>query len=219
MKVRSWTLLITDHIFEPHLIDSPKGKIIAHPGLCLHTEVFRVQLSPLQQSPHLTGETWCRNRWENDDDEMTLYFFKSPFPSAIFWKDPCASPQFLNPSEAFIKPASLQESFFREEGKWEWSEVGGEGEDGARMGGMKEGVQSIWEVTVCNWMSGKIYRERTGESLWMHARTSLRVSGAYKMQNDIVQKYESLSGKCLTGGGKKTIDRLMDKMEGKHENV
>lgn len=47
----------------------------------------------------------------------------------------------------------------------------------------------------------------------MLARTSLRVSGAYKMQNYIVQKYESLSGKRLTGRGKKTIDRLMDKIE------
>lgn len=88
-----------------------------------------------------------RRRGENDDHEIVLHFSKSPFPCARFFKK--ISLRFATIPPPFKRHLSggqhRKESFFRVEERSEWGEVGGE-----RMRGMKEGVQSIWEVTVCN---------------------------------------------------------------------
>lgn len=83
-----------------------------------------------------------------------------------------------------------------------------------RMGGMKGGVQSIWEVTVCSWMSGKIYRQVnrwvTVSVFWeflVIARcktTLLKSKTAWAGDVPLMQKYNT---KILTGREKETIDR------------
>lgn len=111
------------------------------------------------------------------------------------------------------------------EARIEW---GGRREGGwARMGGITEGVQSIWEVTVCNWELGKIYHEWTGKSVWAHAMNILSCCFLHdaKLHCSKVREHElemsetlrvtkwwhsSQNTKILTGGEKRRwIDRCI----------
>lgn len=159
---------------------------IAHSGLLLHINLLIVYSSLWQH----VDSPWTP--WWNDPKCLQVSI---PFYHGI---DPCVSGQSVSLWVVFVKQASLQRPISqkgrevrREEGvRW--------GGGRTRMGGMIEGAQSIYGVTVCSGMLEKIYHKWTGASLW----TSWELLVLTKCKTALLK---SKSRKYLTGRDKETV--------------
>lgn len=117
-------------------------------------------------SPQSTGETCYSKRDENLMTPMKKSSISLNLPSLITDFEKILAFATILPHFGGIYQTGISAGVIfqrgrkvrvEQGGKWEWGQL--------RMGGMKEEVQSIWEVAVCNWMSGRIYCKGSGESL------------------------------------------------------